>query len=233
MQYAGRQVAVLFDETSGHRALALDIRARLRDAGMNEAYFSVLSPQAEEMDKTVNTLKTSKIGIAFLAGGPDVAVEFLKSAKAAGLTLQLTGTAALASDAFRKSAGELSDGVILSAPVHPATLETSKALRENLRRAGHRPTYAMISAYAAVKAWADAVSAAKNVEPLTVAAKLHEIKLDGPLGPFNFDIKGDPTLPPYKIYRWSNDALVPVPDPADNSCPHPPGKLPEIDPSTL
>ncbi len=229
-QYAGRHVAVLFEGAS-QRRLALAVRRQMREGGLTEKLYAKLA--SNDMAGVLAALKAQKIGIAFVAAAPATVARLLRQTRSAGLSLQIMGTSALAGEAFRRAAGPLAEGVLLAAPLHPKTLQAAQELHAALRKAGHQPTPAMIFAYAALQAWHNAAQEAKSTKPLAVAAKLHEIELQTVLGRFRFDIKGDPTLPPFKIYRWGAQALVPVPDPGDNKCPQPPGQLPKIDPSTL
>jgi branched-chain amino acid transport system substrate-binding protein len=58
--------------------------------------------------------------------------------------------------------------------------------------------------YAAIQAWKQAAEKAKSIASADVVKALNDIDFDTVIGKFKFNEKGDPNLPPYAVYRWSN-----------------------------
>jgi branched-chain amino acid transport system substrate-binding protein len=58
--------------------------------------------------------------------------------------------------------------------------------------------------YAAVQAWKQAAEKAQSTDSNDVVKALNDTEVDTVIGKFKFDEKGDPNLPPYAVYRWSN-----------------------------
>ena len=56
--------------------------------------------------------------------------------------------------------------------------------------------------YAAIQAWVQAATAAKSEDPKLVVPELNKAVFKTVLGEFRFNAKGDPNLPPYKVYEW-------------------------------
>jgi branched-chain amino acid transport system substrate-binding protein len=60
--------------------------------------------------------------------------------------------------------------------------------------------------YAALEAWKQAAEKAQSVAAADVVKALNDTEFDTVIGKFKFNEKGDPNLPPYAVYHWSNGA---------------------------
>jgi branched-chain amino acid transport system substrate-binding protein len=85
------------------------------------------------------------------------------------------------------------------------------------RAAGTNPIGAVLYAYAAVQAWAQAVQVAGTTGAAEVAATLRRAQFDTMLGTIGFDAKGDVTgFEPFAWYVWKNGTYVPLESPGDD-----------------
>jgi branched-chain amino acid transport system substrate-binding protein len=66
--------------------------------------------------------------------------------------------------------------------------------------------------YAAIQAWKQAVEKAGTTEAADVVKALNDTEFDTVVGKFRFNAKGDPNLPPYTVYRWSNGTYEEISD---------------------
>ena len=55
---------------------------------------------------------------------------------------------------------------------------------------------------------------ARVVEGWDVVKALNDTEFDTVIGKFKFNDKGDPNLPPYAVYRWSNGSYEEIGDEA-------------------
>jgi branched-chain amino acid transport system substrate-binding protein len=69
---------------------------------------------------------------------------------------------------------------------------------------GIEPEGYVLYTYAAIQAWAQAAEKAASTAAADVVKSLNENEFDTVVGKFKFNDKGDPNLPPYAVYRWSN-----------------------------
>jgi len=79
--------------------------------------------------------------------------------------------------------------------------------------AGRKATevQSIVSAYAAVQAWAQAAEKAGTVQPGAVAKALHSYQFDTVLGRIGFDEKGDVTgYSTFDWFVWSHGDIVPL-----------------------
>lgn len=83
---------------------------------------------------------------------------------------------------------------------NPAAADVVKRLKAK----GVEPEGYVLYTYAAVQAWKEAAEKAGSIDAPAVVKALNENTIHSVIGDFKFDEKGDPSLPPYAVYRWSN-----------------------------
>jgi len=83
---------------------------------------------------------------------------------------------------------------------NPAAAEVVKRFKDK----GIEPEGYVLYTYAAIQAWKQAAEKAKSTESAEVVKALNDTEFDTVIGKFKFNEKGDPNLPPYAVYRWSN-----------------------------
>jgi branched-chain amino acid transport system substrate-binding protein len=64
------------------------------------------------------------------------------------------------------------------------------------------------------------VEKAASTASADVIKALNDTEFDTVIGKFKFNEKGDPNLPPYAVYRWSNGAYEEI---GDQAAPAPAG----------
>jgi branched-chain amino acid transport system substrate-binding protein len=79
-----------------------------------------------------------------------------------------------------------------------------------MRDQGLEPEGYSLYTYAAIQAWAQAAEQAGSTAPDKVARALRGMVFSTVIGRFTFDDKGDVSLPPYAIYRWSRGRYQPI-----------------------
>jgi branched-chain amino acid transport system substrate-binding protein len=83
---------------------------------------------------------------------------------------------------------------------NPAAAEVVKRFKDK----GIEPEGYVLYTYAAVQAWKQAAEKAQSTASADVVKALNDTEFDTVIGKFKFNEKGDPNLPPYAVYRWSN-----------------------------
>jgi branched-chain amino acid transport system substrate-binding protein len=83
---------------------------------------------------------------------------------------------------------------------NPAAADVVKRLEAR----GISPEGYVLYTYAAIQAWAQAAEKAGTTDAPAVVDALNDSMIDSVIGDFKFDDKGDPTLPPYAVYRWAD-----------------------------
>jgi branched-chain amino acid transport system substrate-binding protein len=92
----------------------------------------------------------------------------------------------------------------------PAAAEVVKRFKDK----GIEPEGYVLYTYAAIQAWKQAAEKAKSVASADVVKALNDTEFDTVIGKFKFNEKGDPNLPPYAVYRWSNGTYEEIGDEA-------------------
>ena len=93
---------------------------------------------------------------------------------------------------------------------NPAATEVVKRFKDR----GIEPEGFVLYTYAALQTWIQAAQTAGTTDMGGVVKALNENELDTVIGKFRFNEKGDPNLPPYAVYRWSNGTYEEIDDEA-------------------
>ena len=91
---------------------------------------------------------------------------------------------------------------------NPAAAEVVARFKEK----GIEPEGYVLYTYAAIQAWAQAADKAGTTNAPEVVRALDKEEFDTVIGKLRFNEKGDPNLPPYAVYRWSNGAYKQIDD---------------------
>jgi branched-chain amino acid transport system substrate-binding protein len=201
-RYATRNVAVVNDDTAYGKGLADAVRRSMNGAGKREVLTQDYKANASDLSELVGRLKAASVEAVFI-GGSDVDVaKIVKQMRDAGLTTQVVGGDALATDQFWQIAGAAAQGTLMSLPFDPRKNGDAAAVAKTFRDAGTEPAGYILPAYAAVRVWAAAATSAKTFAFDKVAAALSSQTFPTVLGPVRFDAKGDADLPGFVLYEW-------------------------------
>jgi len=91
---------------------------------------------------------------------------------------------------------------------NPAATEVVARFEER----GIEPEGYVLYTYAAIQTWAQAAEKAGTTNAPEVVKALDNNEFDTVIGTLRFNEKGDPNLPPYAVYSWSNGAYEQIYD---------------------
>ncbi len=206
--YPDRNVAILHDGTTHGRQLANATQAAMQAAGKFETLSETFVEGERDFAALVDMLQRTAIGVVYF-GGRDVDAGLLINAmREAGLAADLVGSDSLASDRFRSIAEGAGDGVYLTYPPDPTAHAAAADLVQRFRDAGVEPEGYVLPTYAAVQAWAQAVTTAGTTDHDAVAGTLAGGTFATVLGRVRFDQRGDADIDGYAIHRWSGGTIV-------------------------
>ncbi len=121
-----------------------------------------------------------------------------------GMDTILMGGDALITQEFWSITGPAGEGTLMTFSPDPRKNPAAAEVVKRFKDRGIEPEGYVLYTYAAIQAWKQAAEKAKSVESAEVAKALNDTEFDTVIGKFKFNEKGDPNLPPYAVYRWSN-----------------------------
>jgi len=206
-----QRVAILHDNTAYGRGLAEETKKAMNAAGKQEDMFSAYTPGERDYSAIVSRLQSGNIQVLYLGGYHTEGGLILRQARERGLALTLIGGDALMTNEFWQITGAAGEGTLMTFASDPRRRPTAAEVVARFRANNVDPEGYVLYTYATLQIWAEAVTRTGSDDPRRVAAML---KSGGPwtsvLGETSFDAKGDPTVPDFVFYRWSNGTYAEI-----------------------
>lgn len=105
------------------------------------------------------------------------------------------------------------DNIFASFPPDPRRLASAEETAARFRAAGIKPDGLVLRGYSAMKILQQAIEIAKGPNFDAINKALNETAFETPLGPVEFDGKGDAALVDYAMHRWKNGTIIPINEP--------------------
>jgi branched-chain amino acid transport system substrate-binding protein len=210
-RWAGQDIAILHDGLPYGQGLARLTKARLNERGVTEVVFDAIAPGEADYSKVVARLRAAGVDVLYYGGYATEAGLILRQAHDDGYDLRMVGGDGVNNDDFWLIAGPAGEGTLVTFAPDPRDNPQAAAVVAGLRAAGFEPGGYTLHAYAAVQAWAQAVTKAGSANPGPVIKALHAGTFETVLGTIGFDRKGDVTgLELFVWYVWTDGKPVPV-----------------------
>ena len=201
------RVAIVHDRTATGKAFADGVRKALARAGLRDAFYGSIEKGSRDFSGLVGRIKTSGAQAVVFGGSATEGGLLIHQLREANVRATFLGGAGLASDEFAAQAGAAADGALLVFPQDPKSRPAAADLLRRFRAKGIEPDALVFYAYAAVQVVQQAASAAKSLDPKTLAATMHGGRTFATvLGDLAFDAKGDPSTTDETIYVWHKGA---------------------------
>lgn len=208
--FKDKNVAILHDRSAYGKGLADETRKAMLAGGKQDALYEAYTAGDKDFSALVSKMKAAAIEVVFLGGYHTEGGLIVRQMREQGMNAVLIGGDALVTKQFWDITGAAGEGTLMTFPPDPRKLDTASDVVKRFQAKGIDPEGYVLYSYAAIQAWAKAASAANSVDAKPVIAKLNELEHDTVLGKFRFDGKGDPNLPPFKVYRWANGTYAQI-----------------------
>ncbi|WP_439816183.1 branched-chain amino acid ABC transporter substrate-binding protein [Zavarzinia sp. CC-PAN008] len=206
----GRAIAILQDKSAYGKGLADETKAALNAAGTTEAMYEAYNQGDKDFSALISKMKASNVGIVYVGGYHTEFGLLIRQAKEQGLNAAFLSGDAQATTELWSITGASGEGALFTFPPDPRNLESAKAVVAEFKAGGYDPEGYTLFTYAAVQAWAAAVTKAGSVDAAPVAEALRAGTWSTVLGDLGFDAKGDPKLPGYVLYEWKDGKYAEV-----------------------
>ena len=200
----GKKVAILHDKTAYGKGLADETKKQLNKRGVTEAMYEAYNKGDKDFTALVSKMQNAKIDVVYVGGYHTEAGLIISQAHKQGYKPQLISGDALVTDEYWKITGPAGEGTLMTFDADPRRNKEAAGVVAAFKKVNYNPEGYTLYTYAAIQAWANAVTQAKTTDGKKVAAALKAGKHPTVLGSIGFDKKGDVTGSDYVVYVWKN-----------------------------
>ncbi|MEZ5739867.1 MAG: branched-chain amino acid ABC transporter substrate-binding protein [Burkholderiaceae bacterium] len=200
----GKKVAFVHDKTAYGKGLADATMSSYEKAGGKPAMYEAYTAGEKDYTALVSKLKNEGIDIVYVGGYHTEAGLMVRQMRAQGMKTRLVSGDALVTNEFWAITGDAGEGTLMTFSPDPRKNPGAANLVKTFRAKNIEPEGYVLYTYAAVQAWAQAVTTAGKTDYDATVKALNSGKFQTVLGELAFDGKGDVSLPGYVFYEWKN-----------------------------
>ncbi len=202
--FVDKNIAFVQDKTAYGKGLADETKKAMNAAGKQEAMYEAITAGEKDYSALVSKLKQANIDVIYFGGYHTEAGLIIRQMRDQGMSTILMGWDALITQEFWSITGPAGEGTLMTFSPDPRKNPAAAEVVKHFKDKGIEPEGYVLYTYAAVQAWKQAAEKAKSTEMADIVKALNDTEFDTVIGKFKFNEKGDPNLPPYAVYRWSN-----------------------------
>ena len=214
---ADKKIAFVHDKTAYGKGLADETKKAMNAAGKQEEMYEAITAGEKDYSALVSKLKQANIDVIYFGGYHTEAGLIIRQMRDQGMQTILMGGDALITQEFWSITGDAGEGTLMTFSPDPRKNPAAAEVVKRFKDKGIEPEGYVLYTYAAIQAWKQAAEKAKSAERDDIVKALNDTEFVTVIGKFKFNEKGDPNLPPYAVYRWSNgtyEQIDPAPSPA-------------------
>jgi branched-chain amino acid transport system substrate-binding protein len=212
--FKDKPVAIVHDKSAYGKGLADETKKAMNEAGKTEAVYEAITAGEKDYTALVSKLKQANVELVYLGGYHTEAGLIVRQMRAQGMKALLMGGDALVTAEYWQITGKDGEGTLMTFSPDPRKNPAAAEVVKRFKDKGIEPEGYVLYTYAAVQAWTQAAEKAKSTASTDVVKALNDTEFDTVIGKFKFNEKGDPNLPPYAVYRWSDGTYEEIGDEA-------------------
>lgn len=202
--FGGKRVAVVDDKSTYGQGLANEFSKALNGAGVEEVLHESISAGEKDYSPLISKLKQAQADVLYFGGYKTEGGLIVRQMREQGLSTILIGGDALVTDEYWSITGAAGEGTLMTFGPDPRLNPANEKLVGEFRADNYEPEAYTLYTYAAIQAWAGAVTKAGTTDATAVEAALKSSHFDTVLGSVGFDAKGDMDAPGYVFYEWKD-----------------------------
>jgi branched-chain amino acid transport system substrate-binding protein len=200
--YPGKNIAVLDDRSAYGQGLANETAKNMEANGLKPVIRENYTSGDKDFSALISKMKQAKIDVVYIGGyHPDSAL-MLRQAREQGMKAQFISADATNSQEFWSISGPAGEGMRFSDASSAINLDSAKDVVAKFRADGYEPEGYTLSSYAAIQAWAAAVTKAGSTDAEKVAETLRASTIPTVIGDLGWDEKGDLKKIRYSWFLW-------------------------------
>jgi branched-chain amino acid transport system substrate-binding protein len=212
--FGDKKIAFVHDKTAYGKGLADETKKAMNEAGKQEELYEAITAGEKDYSALVSKLKQAGIDVVFFGGYHTEAGLIIRQLRDQGMNTILMGGDALITQEFWSITGDAGEGTLMTFSPDPRKNPAAAEVVKRFKDKGIEPEGYVLYTYAALQAWKQAAEKAQSVERDAIVKALNDTEFDTVVGKFKFNEKGDPNLPPYAVYRWSDGTYDQIDPPA-------------------
>ena len=210
--FKGKPVAIIDDKSTYGKGLADETRKALRAHGVTETIYDEINAGDKDFSALVSKMKQANIAVIYFGGYYTEAGLIVRQSRDQGLKAPLVGGDALVTTEFWTITGKAGEGTLMTFSPDPRKIAAAAPIVAEFKKQNYDPEGYTLYTYAAVQAYAQAVTQAKSTNVDAVAKVMHGAKFDTVLGQISFDPKGDIVGLGYVMFEWHDGKYEQVGD---------------------
>jgi len=204
--FGDKNIAIIDDKTAYGKGLADQVKAALNAEGVQEVLTESYSAGEKDYSALVSKLKQAGVNVLYVGGYHTEAGLILRQMRDQGMDTVLMGGDALVTQEYWSITGPAGEGTLMTFSPDPRKNPAAADVVARFKEKDIEPEGYVLYTYAAIQAWAEAAKDAGTIEAPQVVKALDGNSFNTVIGELRFNDKGDPNLPPYAVYRWSDGA---------------------------
>ncbi len=212
--FGDKNIAIIDDKTAYGKGLAEEVRKTLNADGKREVLAESYTAGEKDYSALVSKLKQADVDVLFVGGYHTETGLIARQMRDQGMDTIIMGGDALITQEYWSITGPAGEGTLMTFSPDPRKNPAAAEVVARFKEKGIEPEGYVLYTYAAIQAWKEAAEKAGSTDAAAVVKALNENEFDTVIGKFKFNEKGDPNLPPYAVYRWSDGAYEEIGDEA-------------------
>jgi branched-chain amino acid transport system substrate-binding protein len=210
--FGDKNIAIIDDKTAYGKGLAEEVKKALNADGKQEVLAESYTAGEKDYSALVSKLKQADVDVLFVGGYHTEAGLIARQMRDQGMDTILMGGDALITQEYWSITGPAGEGTLMTFSPDPRKNPAAAEVVARFKEKGIEPEGYVLYTYAAIQAWKEAAEKAGSTDAAAVVKALNDNEFDTVIGKFKFNEKGDPNLPPYAVYRWSDGAYEEIGD---------------------
>ena len=200
--YKDKNVAIVDDKSAYGKGLADETRKAMNKAGKKEVVSESITAGEKDYTALVTKLKQANVDLVYYGGYHTEAGLIVRQMRSQGMKTALMGGDALVTQEYWQITGDDGAGTLMTFSPDPRKNPAAASVVKKFQAAGVDPEGYVLYTYAAIQTWKEAVEKAKSTDTDKVMKAMNDTEFNTVIGKYKFDKKGDPSLPPYAVYKW-------------------------------
>jgi branched-chain amino acid transport system substrate-binding protein len=210
--FGDKNIAIIDDKTAYGKGLADEVKKALNAAGVQEVLNESYTAGEKDYSALVSKLKQADVDALFVGGYHTESGLILRQMRDQGMDTVLMSGDALVTQEFWSITGPAGEGTLMTFSPDPRKNPAAADVVARHKEKGIEPEGYVLYTYAAIQAWKEAAEKAGTTDTAAVVKALNGGEFDTVIGKFRFDEHGDPSLPPYAVYRWADGSYEQIED---------------------
>lgn len=198
------KIAILHDKTAYGKGLADEFKKQLNARGVDEVMYEAITAGDKDFTALITKLKEAGVELIYLGGYHTEAGLITRQAHEQGLSAKMMSGDALVDKQYWEITGPTGEGTLMTFAPDPRKSPAASGVVAEFKSGGYDPEGYTLYTYAAIQAYADAVTKAGSTDVEAVAEALRDGSYETVLGTLAFNDKGDVKEPKYVMYVWKD-----------------------------